>query len=338
VSHPLTLLALPDKFKGTATAAQVAAAIARGAAVAGWACDTAPISDGGEGLLECFGGANRVNEVSGPLGEPVRAHWRLDGPRAVIEMATASGLALVTGRKDPVRASTAGTGQLIAAAIDAGATEIVVGAGGSASTDGGRGAVDVLQGVAPLDGSRGYRVTVAVDVGAQFLDAAALFAPQKGAGAAEVTVLARRLREQAADYLARFGVDVTAIDGSGAAGGLAGGLAALGATLQPGFALVSDTLDLPARISRADLVITGEGRYDRSSLLGKAPHAVTELCRRTGTPVALLVGEVAPDVTAPPHTMALVTRFGMDAALEHPLDCVEAAVPEMLAARAQLVT
>lgn len=139
------LLALPDKFRGTATAAQLAQAMVRAADGCGWAATSLPIADGGEGLLACFGGANRVTVVSGPLGAPVSASWRLDSGRAVIEMAAASGLGLVTGSNDPLAASTAGTGQLIAAAIDAGAATIVVGAGGSATTDGGHGALDVLR-------------------------------------------------------------------------------------------------------------------------------------------------------------------------------------------------
>jgi glycerate kinase len=327
------VLALPDKFRGTATAAEIAAAIIRAATAAGWAGEAVPVSDGGEGLLECFGGANRSTVVSGPLGAPVHAPWRLAQGHAVIEMAAASGLTLLAGRTDPLAASTTGTGQLIAAAIDAGASHVVVGAGGSASTDGGLGAVNTLRAYGPLDGSRGYRLVVAADVSSSFLDAAALFAPQKGADGGQVAALADRLVALAAGYRAEFGVDVTALDGAGAAGGLAGGLAALGARIRPGFELVADELRLRDRIKQADLVVTGEGRLDRTSFLGKAPGAVVRLCAELGTPVVLIVGDVAADVTSPVPSVALVAEFGPDAALRDTLRCVESAVRSLLAAR-----
>src|SRR5450631_435103 len=150
VGHHVSMphvVAAPDKFRGTATAREVAAAVGRAAQAAGWTCDQVPVADGGEGILEVLGGRARYARVAGPLGEPVDAEWRLDGSTAVIEMAKASGLALVGGAEgnDPVRASTAGTGQLIAAAVLAGARRIVVGMGGSATTDGGLGALNVLE-------------------------------------------------------------------------------------------------------------------------------------------------------------------------------------------------
>ncbi|MCU1656657.1 MAG: glycerate kinase [Pseudonocardiales bacterium] len=325
------LLALPDKFRGTATAAEVAAEMCRAGDDAGWTCAAVPVSDGGEGLLDCLGGANRVAEVTGPLGAPVRAGWRLADQRAVIEMAAASGLALVAGHNDPLAATTAGTGELVLAAIEAGARHIVVGVGGSATTDGGAGAVEILAGHAPLDGSRGYSVVVAVDVQTRFLDAAATFAPQKGADRAQVDLLAVRLQDRAAAYRSRFGMDVTTVDGGGAAGGLAGGLAALGAPIRPGFELVAAELGLSAKIRDADLVLTGEGRLDRTSLAGKAPYAVLRMCERLGTPVRLVVGDLAPDVEPPPNTVALVARFGRDAALNRARECIRAATAELLA-------
>jgi glycerate kinase len=135
----MRVVAAPDKLRGSASAAQVAAAIARVAKAHGWACDSVPMADGGEGTLEALGGPNRTAVVTGPLGDAVDARWRLDGRTAVIEMAEASGLGLVGGAdgNDPVAASTAGTGELIVAALDAGADRIIVGVGGSASTDGG---------------------------------------------------------------------------------------------------------------------------------------------------------------------------------------------------------
>lgn len=324
------LLAVPDKFRGTATARDVAATMARAAEQLGWTAEAVPVADGGEGLLDCFGGANRSTEVTGPLRTPVHAGWRLDGRRAVIEMAAASGLALTEGRNDPIAATTTGTGELVLAALQARATEIIVGAGGSATTDGGRGAVEVLRAYAPLDGSRGYRVQVATDVTTLFLDAAEVFAPQKGAGLADVAELAARLRSVAAQYLDEFGVDVRALPGGGAAGGLAGGLAALGAGIRPGFALISEELDLPARMGRADLVLTGEGSFDATSGLGKATGGVLDLARRLGKPAALVVGRLADDIRAPVPAVSLVARFGEDRAVRQTLDCVAAAVGELL--------
>ena len=323
-------LAAPDKFRGTASAVAVAGAIARGARAAGWECEQAPIADGGEGLLDCFGGANRESAVRGPDGRTVQAAWRLDGQSAVIETARASGLALVA-RNDPITAQTTGAGELIAAAIDAGARMITVGAGGSASTDGGLGAVEVLRRYAPLDGTRGWTVRVGADVTTRFLEAAATFGPQKGADSDQVEELAIRLRELGARYRAEFGVDVTALPGAGAAGGLAGGLAALGARILPGFDLVAAELNLAARLAKVDLVITGEGRADATSTAGKATGALVELCRREGTAVAVIAGEIADGAFAAVPTVSLVRRFGRTEALTRTLDCVARASAEVLA-------
>ncbi|MEY2449724.1 MAG: glycerate 2-kinase, partial [Acidimicrobiaceae bacterium] len=153
----MRVVAAPDKFRGTARAADVASAIARAAKACGWACDEVPLADGGEGTLEVLGGANRFALVTGPLGDSVKAGWQLRERRAVIEMATASGLELVGGARgnDPIAASTYGTGELISAAIDAGARRILVGVGGSATTDGGLGALRALY---PLPRARGIDI------------------------------------------------------------------------------------------------------------------------------------------------------------------------------------
>jgi glycerate kinase len=321
---------MPDKFRGTARAAEAAAAIVRAAAAAGWDAEAVPVADGGEGLLDCFGGPNRYAEVTGPLGARVTAGWRLDGSRAVVEMAAASGLALTHGRNDPMGASTAGTGELIAAAIDAGATLVIVGAGGSATTDGGLGAVDVLRRHAPLAG-----VIVAADVTTPFLDAAEVYAPQKGADAGQVAALSERLHVLAERYRGELGVDVTGLPSAGAAGGLAGGLAALGASIESGFRLVADELDLRARIAAAGLVVTGEGRFDATSVQGKAAGGVLELAAEAGTPALLVVGELAGGVRAPVPAVSLVERFGRDAALHQTVTCIETAVGELLSRAGQ---
>ncbi|HET8618572.1 MAG TPA: glycerate kinase, partial [Acidimicrobiales bacterium] len=180
----------PDKMRGTASAREVAAAVGRAAATAGWACDQVPVADGGEGTLAVLGGPNRSTPVTGPLGEPTVARWRLDGHTAVVEMAQASGLALVGGAdgNDPVGASTIGTGELLAAAVDAGARRVLVGLGGSATTDGGLGALRALY---PLHRLAGIDIVALCDVRTGFIDAAPVFAPQKGASAAQVELLRR---------------------------------------------------------------------------------------------------------------------------------------------------
>ena len=324
-----SVVAAPDKFRGTASGTDVANAIARAAEGEGWVCDRAPVADGGEGTLEVLGGRARTTRVRGPLGTPVEAEWRIDGDRAVVEMARASGLALAGGpeHNDPLRASSHGTGQLIAAAMEAGARQVIVGVGGSASTDGGLGAVSAL-GARRL---RGVDVVVACDVTTRFVDAAEHFAPQKGASPAQVALLKRRLERLAQVYERDYRVDVRDIEGSGAAGGLAGGLAALGATLVPGFDVVADALQLAERIARARLVVTGEGFLDEQSFRGKAVGGVTELAREAGVAVLVVAGDVYVD-DLPGHieVVSLVDRFGDDRARTEVLACVETVVRERL--------
>jgi glycerate kinase len=180
------VVAAPDKFKGTATASEVAGAIGRAAVAAGWTADEAPMADGGEGTVEALGGANRTTIVAGPLGDPVAAPWRLARGTAIIEMSAASGLDLVGGGEgnDPISASTYGTGELISAALEAGARRIIVGVGGSATTDGGLGA---LRAMYPLQRFRGVELVVACDVRTTFVAAATVFAGQKGASPAQVS-------------------------------------------------------------------------------------------------------------------------------------------------------
>ncbi|MDX6481731.1 MAG: glycerate 2-kinase, partial [Gaiellaceae bacterium] len=173
----MRVLAAPDKFRGTLSAREAAAAIALGAHRAGWECEELPLADGGEGTLDVIGGGNRTAVVTGPLGEPVEAVWRLEEGVAIVEAAQACGLALAGGASgnDPLRATSRGVGELIAAATAAGAEGVIVAVGGVASTDGGVGAVEALGGrlAVPLE--------VACDVEARLLDAADVFAPQKGA-------------------------------------------------------------------------------------------------------------------------------------------------------------
>ncbi|HEX6425533.1 MAG TPA: glycerate kinase [Acidimicrobiales bacterium] len=325
---------VPDKMRGTATAREVAAAAGRAARAAEWDHDEVPVADGGEGTLDALGGANRSTTVTGPLGEPVAAEWRLDGRTAVVEMARASGLALVGGPEgnDPIGASTAGTGELVAAAIDAGARRVLVGLGGSATTDGGLGALRALY---PLHRLAGVEIVALCDVRTAFVDAAEVFAPQKGASPAQVELLRRRLDRLADVYLADHGVDVRAIAGAGAAGGLAGGLAVAGATVVGGFEAVADELDLHDRMEGADLVITAEGFLDEQSFEGKVVGGVLEMAESVGVPVVAVVGEVVPDLGVDVgdrlSVVSLVERFGGGRARRDTLACVEEAVAEVLA-------
>jgi len=317
---------------------------------AGWTCDQAPVADGGEGLLDALGvrlgGSRRRTRVTGPLGQPVEAEWLLAGRTAVIEMARASGLLLAGGPEgnDPMQATTAGTGELIAAAVGAGARRVVVGLGGSATTDGGWGALDALQ---PHSRLAGVELVVACDVTTAFVDAAAEFGPQKGASPAQIALLRRRLQRVADDYR-RMGTDVSELPGAGAAGGLAGGLAALGAELVSGFELVAELIDLAERVSGADLVVTGEGRVDEWSFRGKAVGGVVGVADEAGVDVLVVAGDVAAEVGAdvgaqtgagptgagPLDIISLVGRFGAQRAMSDPTGCVAELLAEELAARA----
>jgi glycerate kinase len=233
-----------------------------------------PLADGGEGTLDTLlaarGGSRRTARVTGPLGDPVDAKWGvLTGGIAVVEMAQASGLALTGRKNDPLRASTRGTGELIAAVRAQGFDHVIVAVGGSASTDGGLAAVEALGW-----SLQGMKVTVACDVETAFADAAEVFAPQKGASSAQVALLTRRLQMLADQYRTRTGVDVTRLTGAGAAGGLAGGLAAIGAELVPGFDAVAEAVGLESALEGAVFALTGEGKFDASSLAGKVVGGV----------------------------------------------------------------
>ena len=327
----MRILAAVDKFRGTATAAEVAEAIATAATAAGHTCDRCPVSDGGEGWLEAFGGPNRYNVVTGPLGDPVEAPWRMTGSTAVIEMAQASGLLLAGGAdgNDPMAASTTGTGELIDAALDCGAKRIIVGLGGSATTDGGFGAIRAIRHKARL---RGVELLVACDVRTLFTDAAPVFGPQKGASPAQVALLRGRLERLIQVYAEEFSVDVGAVEGSGAAGGLAGGLVALGARLVPGFELLTDELGVEERVSQADLVITGEGFLDEQSFEGKVVGGVQALALAAWVRVVSIAGAVYVGVGDRIEAISLVERFGEHRSMTETAACIEQAVTELLGA------
>lgn len=327
----MRILAAPDKFRGTASASQIADAIAAAGRTVGARTRQVPLSDGGEGFLDAFGGANRTTIVTGPLGDPVEAGWRLRGRTAVIEMALASGIDLVDGPdgNDPIAAATTGTGELISAALDAGARRIFVGHGGSATTDGGLGAV---RAVFPPARIKGIDLVAAVDVWTPFLDAADAFGAQKGASASQLELLRRRLGRLAQVYEEEYGVDVTVLAGAGAAGGLAGGLAALGATIESGFELIATEVDLAAEMETADLVITGEGFVDAASFQGKVVGGVTELAEELGVPVLVVAGEVFDGVGDRVHAISISERFGRERALDDTLACVTEVIADHLTA------
>lgn len=325
----MRVLAAVDKFRGTASAAEVARAIGHACWQLDHDCVEVGVADGGEGTLDVLGGANRTSRVTGPLGEPVDAAWRLSRDLAVIEMATASGLLLAGGREgnDALAATTAGTGELIDHALDAGVKKIIVCLGGSATTDGGLGALRAIRAPQRL---RGVELLVACDVTTTFVDAAPVFGPQKGASAAQVGLLVGRLERLAQMYLQDYGLDVRSIPGSGAAGGLAGALVALGGKLMPGFDLVVDELDLHDRVAASDFVVTGEGFLDEQSFRGKVVGGVQAIAKRAGKPVVAIVGDAEPEVADRIEHITLVEAYGRERAMQETKTCIEDAALTLL--------
>jgi glycerate kinase len=286
------VLVAPDSFKGTFRATEVAAAIGRGLESAGLVPpDLCPVADGGEGTLEALltalGGDTASARVHDPLGREVEAGFALleEGGTAIVEGAQASGLGLVAeDERDAEAASSRGTGELIAAAVDAGAQVVLLACGGSATTDGGAGAIE---GLADGGGLRGAALVCLCDVRTPFERAAEVFAPQKGADPAAVRRLTRRLERQAAQ-LPR---DPRGVPMTGCAGGLSGGLwAACGATLEPGAAFVLDALDFDRRLRAARALIVGEGRIDAQTLQGKIAGEAATRARQAGVPCFAIVG------------------------------------------------
>jgi glycerate kinase len=288
---PTTILVAPDSFKGTFRAADVAAAVGRGLEAGGWPVDLCPVADGGEGTLElllsALGGEAVTAAVQDPLGRTIDASFGVadGGAAAIVEAAAASGLGLVApGERDPEAASTYGTGQLILAAAAAGVRRVLLGVGGSATTDGGAGAIRAIRDGGGLGDAR---LVVLCDVRAPFEDAAPIYGPQKGADPATVKRLSRRLNALAR----RLERDPRGIPMTGAAGGLAGGLwAAFGADLVPGASFILDELGFDARMRSARAVVTGEGKLDSQSLAGKAASEIATRARQSGVPCHAIVG------------------------------------------------
>jgi glycerate 2-kinase len=286
---PTTVLVAPDSFKGTLTAAEVARAIGRGLEAAGRPVDLCPVADGGEGTLAALrdplGASEHRVRVTDPLGRPIEASFALGREGAIVETAAASGLHLVSeDERDAIAASSAGTGELIVAAVAAGAKTVYLGVGGSATTDGGAGAIRAIQRGGGLGSAR---LVVLCDVRTPIEDAARVFAPQKGADPEAVRKLTARLHALAR----RWPRDPRGLPMTGAAGGLSGGLwAVLGAELVPGAAFVLDAIGFDARMRAARAVVTGEGKLDAQSLTGKVVSEVATRARQAGVPCHAIVG------------------------------------------------
>lgn len=342
-SATLRVLAAPDKFRGSLTGPEVTSAIAEPVRIAGGLCVQQPLADGGEGMVDAFGGANRTSTVTGPAGTPVEAAWRFDDEQkwAIIESAAASGLDIAGGAEgnDPVNATSAGTGQLIAQALAAGARRVIVGLGGSAMTDGGIGTVEaVIHDSAAREALETAELLVACDVQARFTEAARIFGPQKGATPQQIEELTYRLELLQEDYAHRFEIDLRDVAGGGAAGGLGGGLVALGGQLVPGLDLVADHVGLSAAIQEADLVVTGEGKLDAESFNGKVVGGVIERARAAGLPVLVVAGTVVDGTTEAGALAAgdvtvvdLSATYGPDNSWQRPAWCIGQAVGDYLA-------
>ncbi len=323
----------PDSFKESLSAHRVAEQIAAGfrEIFPDADCVLAPLADGGEGTVQAMvaatGGRIVPVKVTGPLGTPVDSFFGLTGDSrtAIVEMAAASGLALVPPeRRNPMLTTSRGTGELIRAALSAGVSRIVVGIGGSATNDGGAGmlgalgmrlfdregrdvgagggALGRLEGIdaVGLDPRlRDVVIDVACDVNNPLVGkrgASAVFGPQKGATRDMVRQLDANLAHYAAVIDRDLGVDVAGTPGSGAAGGMGAALLALGGRLSPGVEIVMDVVGFDSMVRDADLVITGEGRMDRQTFGGKTPHGVARIARCLRKPVIAVVGGLSGDL------------------------------------------
>ena len=279
------VLVAPDKFKGSLEAGEVAAAIAAGLRDGGREAEELPVADGGEGTAAALGARPTPARAQDALGREVDTAYGVldDGITAVVEAAAASGLAaLAPGELDAWEATSAGTGQLIAQAIDAGARHVIVGCGGTATVDGGAGLLAAL-GPAP----RGVSFTAVCDVRTPWERAAAVFGPQKGADPATVARLRRRLASRARAMRR----DPRGVAMTGCGGGISGALwSELGAQLVPGPSYVLDAIGFDERMRRAPFVVTGEGRLDSSTLAGKAVAEVATRCRQAGVWCHAVVG------------------------------------------------
>lgn len=369
-----------DSFKESLTAQQACEAMARGArrALPDVALDIIPMADGGEGtadaLIAATHGQWRESAVTGPRNEPINARWGILGTdnEAVIEMAAASGLALVlTPQRDPTQTTTFGTGQLIRAALDAGVARMLVAIGGSATNDGGAGAAQAigytfydqdgkkisepltggtLRRIARIDPTTAdphlqpVTIRVACDVDNPLCGprgAAATYGPQKGASPEQVALLDSALEHLASIIQRDLGKDVANFPGAGAAGGMGAGMVAFfDADIQRGVHLVMSAVRFRERIADADLILTGEGRIDEQSMMGKVLAGVGEAGRRAKVPVIALAGAIGKGAE---RTLDVLDSFhcihddeiSQDAAFARAADALETKAAEVLMAFAQ---
>jgi glycerate kinase len=326
-----------DKFRGTATARQLCESVERVVTRASTLVDVQPMSDGGEGFREAFSGDVEVVDVPGPLGNmvatPITLRDSASGTVAILEVSE------VVGRdhlKTPTRAqalnaSSAGVGHLILRSIELGATSILIGCGGSATSDGGLGCYEVLHDAGGLP----VPLTAATDVTARF-SGLIRYAKQKGVRQEDLPVIEQRVKEVRARYIAEQSVDVEALDRSGASGGIPGGLAALGAVLMSGLDAVVESVGLQQRIEGSSLVITGEGRFDHGSLEGKVTGGIAALLS-ADTDLLVVCGSV--DAAAAKEfksrfsnatLVSLVDRFDRRTAMTDVFGCVEVVITEEL--------
>lgn len=293
----MRIIIAPDSFKECLPSPQVAASMAAGARARWPEAEVVelPLADGGEGTLDILTKALHATPMTAavhdPFGRPVQARYAISDHTAIIEVAQAVGLSLLAPEeRNPLEASSAGLGELLLAAYENGCRHYMIGMGGTATCDGGAGMLSV-PGILQLQDAR---FELLCDVDAPFLGpkgAARVFAPQKGASPEDVEILEDRMREQAAKLLAQTGVDVSCLPGAGAAGGLAGALvAAFRADIKKGIDRILGLAHFREMAANADLVITGEGKSDAQTLMGKVPMGVLQ--KAGNTPVALLSGRI----------------------------------------------
>lgn len=335
--RPRVLLAF-DKFRGTASARELTAALERGLADGDVALDSQPLSDGGEGFADAFRGDVVDVVVPGALGDPVRAPLVLHpSPRGLVGVFTVADVVGHDVRRpftseEALAARSDGVGSAILEAVRAGARAVLVGCGGSVTSDGGLGCYEVLR----RAGGLAVPVTVATDVGADFLGARR-FAVQKGVATSDLAIVEQRLHALRARYLVECGSDVNVVRGAGAAGGIAGALVALGAEVVDGFSVVAHAVGLAPRVADAAFVVTGEGRFDAGSLEGKVTMKVAELVTRPDT-LLVIGGAVEPEAAKRfkarflgVTVVSLEQRFGAPAAHLDVAGCVQRSVEEFLA-------
>jgi len=326
----------PDEFRGTISAVEFCRTVAREATGLGWDVDSIPMADGGEGTLSVLGGPNLVTIAPDALGELVEVPWRLTGGEAVIESASVIGLAML-GDPSPgqaIEASSHGLGVVIGQAVERGARRVLITVGGTASTDGGRGALEAL---AESPGRRralldGVELLVACDTELDYSAAARTYGPQKGASPSDVELLTQRLDRWADELVERHGVDPRGLDFSGAGGGLAGGLVAIGAQLVSGSELVAGEVSLRDRLLRSDLVITGEGRLDATSGSGKVVGLVCSIAAEAGLRTVVVAGQIEAGLAAWPEAelRSLAGDFGLGRAMAEAPKCVAQVAREVL--------